>query len=97
MIVLPPTALTRMSIAPNSWATDATSEFDLGRVERIGAAPVRPPAGRAQPRHGRVEPARVIVDGNHDAPFARHDIGGGAPDPARRRSDDRHLVGKAHC
>ena len=44
---------------------------DLGRVKRVDASPVRPPASRAQRRDRRVEPALVDVDGDHDRALSR--------------------------
>src|SRR5271170_3593228 len=93
MIVLPPTALTRMSIAPNSCATETTS---ASTWVALSTSVRRPCARRAQCGNGRVESIVVIIDGDHDRSLARHDVGGSAADPARRRGNDRDLVGEAH-
>jgi hypothetical protein len=69
---------------------------DLARVEHVGASRMGAPAGRAQFGDGIVKPALVDINRDHDRPLARHDAGGGAADPARRRSDDRYFAGKAH-
>ena len=96
MIVLPPTALTRMSIAPNSCSTEPTVAVDVGFVKRVAQAAMRPAAGLAQRRDSPVEPLLVVVDGDDDRTLARHDVGGGAADAAGRRGDQRDLVLKAH-
>ena len=86
--VLPPTALTRMSMRPWSRATSATSRVDLRRVQRVDQLALdlaaRLAAGLAQRRHRLVQAALVIVDGDHRRAFARHDRGGGAADAVRR-------------
>ena len=69
---------------------------DIGFVERVAQAAMRPPAGLAQRRDGPVEPLLVVIDGDDDRALARHDVGGGAADAARRRGDQRDLVLKAH-
>ena len=70
--------------------------LDLGSVEGVGAAGMGPAARRPQRCDGLVEPALVVVDADHDRPFAGHDVGGGAPDAAGDGGDERDSVGKPH-
>ncbi len=66
MIVLPPTALTRMSTPPNSLLDRGDRCIDLSCVERIAEPAVRRAAGAAQCRDASVEPVPVIVDADDD-------------------------------
>ena len=62
MIVLPPTALTRMSMPPNSLAPPRDQRIDLGLVERVAEPAVRPPAGGGDLGDGLLQPLRIVVD-----------------------------------
>ena len=74
-------------------------------VDRAGVQRVDQPAfylaarlaaGLAQRRHRLVQPALMVVDGDHRRTLARHDRCGGPADAVRRRADQRHLVLEAH-
>src|SRR5205823_8930012 len=68
---------------------------DLPRIQRVGPACERSSPRRADSEHRRVEPCWVSVHADDDPAFATDDVGRGAADPARRRSDERHLVAES--
>src|SRR4051794_24360007 len=121
MIVLPPTALTRMSIAPNSCSTEATvastsvsssalhrrrcarpplsrnsATVRSSRSSLLSTATTTAPSLPANRGEGGVEPLLIVIAGDDARALARHDVGGGATDAARRRGNQRDLVLKAH-
>ena len=71
--------------------------LDRSAVERVDGARVDAPAGRGHFGHRIGEPRLVVVDGHDNRPLARHDVGGGAADAARRGGDDRDAVRETHA
>ena len=71
MIVLPPTALTRMSILPKRLAASATTLSTWRLVERIGVVGMGLAAGCRDLGDGRVQPLAIVVDGGDASALAR--------------------------
>ena len=98
MIVLPPTALTRMSIVaaflrrPTRPARSTCASSSASQSWPCGAA-----AGVARSRPSPCPAARRwLSTPTIDRPFARHDVGGGPADAAGDGGDQRDLVLEPH-
>ena len=96
MIVLPPTAFTRMSTRPCCSTTRRTTSVHLRGVERVGDDPVRRPAVTRDRGDGFVQQALVAIDEHHGAALASHDLGRRAADAAASGGDEGHSVSKSH-
>src|SRR5262249_13670613 len=69
----------------------------LRGIERVRDAAVGAPAAVTDRGRRLVEPSRVDVDADDDAPFAADDLRRGLADAAGSRGDERDLVLEAHA
>jgi hypothetical protein len=96
MIVLPPTALTRMSIRPSSRTTPSTAACTWAASSAFAVTPPGASAGIPEGGHDLLQAPLIGVDPYHGPAAATDDLGSCLADSAGRRRDERHLPRESH-